>query len=362
MNEEIKGNEQVEQQDILAAFANAANDLDEQEQATTDIVYEWSSERTTVRSIIKRYKEGKFSIPLCQRLYVWTEEQRLSLLDSINHGLPCNCITIAEFNGIQYLIDGLQRMTSLILLLNDKAVTVDQQKAVLNYNITVVIVKGFQSIEEMTNYFRKLNGGTALAAIVKERSKLSQKLNDALLTVSGNEFFRTISDKANATFSKSHHHEIIAMNALLAVSNLGYDDIKAKELCKRLTDAEEIIIPNIEKATALINRIASIYTHIVDDQTIRSMNANFVSVLAYIMAEHKEFTDGQYVSLINNVFANKRAIKDYSETTGSGSGDATKVQKRYNVIASILKGIADTEQENPTYTKYESKPKDEQTA
>lgn len=38
----------------------------------------------------------------------------------LKQNLPCGTIIITEANGIQYLLDGLQRTTSLMLLTNDE--------------------------------------------------------------------------------------------------------------------------------------------------------------------------------------------------------------------------------------------------
>ncbi|MDD3123563.1 MAG: DUF262 domain-containing protein [Candidatus Izemoplasmatales bacterium] len=333
----VKGDntKEEEQTDVMKELADAAEQSNDETEDNEDEVSSWSSERIAIKTILSRYADKKFQLPLCQRLYIWNEAQRKSLFDSVKHGLPCGTLIIAEVDGIQYLIDGLQRMVSLMMLTTDKTLSDEDHKTVRDYDVTLITVHDM-SIERMKHYFNVLNSGIVLAAAVKERSKLSERLNNAILNVSGNQFFRDISKKANATFRKSHHHEIIAENILLANAGVKIGGNKAKDLCKRIETYEVDIMANENKATAVVNRLAEIFNPLDDEFIKRSMNANFVSVLVYIMHDYPEITNEQYVNLIKLVFASKRAVKDYTETTSKRSADEDKIKARYDLLLRYL--------------------------
>lgn len=331
--EVVESNTTQGQEDIEQALKAAADELDEDENKEAQF-HDWSTENVTVRALIKRYQEGKFKLPLCQRLYVWDEKKRISLYESIKQNLPCGTIIITEANSIQYLLDGLQRTTSLILLSNDKEkYTPEERKMIIDYKVTLTIVHDM-STQGMKNYFSVLNSGIALAAAVKERSKLSDDLNDAILQISSNEFFRTV--PTSATFNKAHHHELIAMNTLLAVAGCEIDDNKAKSLCSRLTTYSEGVFAGIDAALSVVERIKAIYSELSEDIVKRSMNANFIGIFVYVMVKNQQFSNTNYVRLINYIFAEKRAAKEYSVTTTNGAGDANKCKARYDVLVSLL--------------------------
>jgi uncharacterized protein with ParB-like and HNH nuclease domain len=338
--------EQQTVEDLLSQAAENAILQDEEEQKENMVKigkrwHESHTDRRTVRSFLKKYQEKKIILPLCQRLYVWNEKARTELLDSVERGLLCGSIELATREGndeIQYLCDGLQRMTSLLLLSNDPSLTEEQRKKVLDYQLTSECVYDLND-DEMALWFLRLNSGITVASATKERAKLPEAVRNEVIKLSGSEFFRNIADKANATFSKNSHSDIITYNALLAAAGIEMGDNKAKALCSRLTEHEADITANTEKAEQLIERVEQIYNSLADDQIKRSMNANFVSVLVYVI-QNNNFTNEQYNDMINHIFENSRAVKEYSETTRNGAGDADKLKKRYDVIVNILKGNA----------------------
>ena len=89
--------------------------------------------------LIKQIATGEFRIPRFQRPFVWRDEQRLQLLDSIKHGLPIGSIlvwrttrSLEEYERIgpfqiaaspatgvrTYVIDGHQRLVTIFSALS----------------------------------------------------------------------------------------------------------------------------------------------------------------------------------------------------------------------------------------------------
>ena len=342
VNDEDNQNKSVEKMLQKASEDVAGQSEEEQEENLVKVgkrLHASHTERKTVRSILQMYADKKIVLPLCQRLYVWDKKHREDLMDTIERGLLCGSIELATLEGgndTQYLCDGLQRIVSLMLMSNDENFTDEQKVKILNFKVSTEVVYDLNN-DEMAIWFLRLNSGITVASSVKERSKLSQELNMTILNVSGNDFFRNISEKANATFAKNHHHELIAMNTLLACAGAPIGDNKAKALCTKIQEYEADVKTSVEKANNIVNRFADIYNNITDDGIVkRSLNANFLSVVSYAMVKNESVTNDQIVKLINTIFVSKRAIKEYSETTGSGSASADKTQKRYDVIMNLL--------------------------
>lgn len=327
-------------QEVMDVIAQAATEMDE----SSPVSSRWhrrTSEMTSVRAVLTRLKEGTIQLPLCQRLYVWGKEHRLSLWDTIRDNASLGTIILAEHEGVLYLVDGLQRLTSCMYLSVDHdevGMTEAEKNEVLNYTITIETVYDM-SLPEIKNYFGRLNSGIALAAVVKARSKLSDRLNSAVLALSSNPYFREADTKI--TFNKGHHHEIIAMNALLAAAGIGIVDNKAASLCKTLQEYEDDVLNAQKKAQALIDRLISVFKGLDTALAKRALSANFASVLLHVMAK-EECTDVQLAAVIQHIFAGRKAIPEYSATTRSQAADAKKCLERYQVIVSLLGKVGNT--------------------
>ena len=190
--------------------------------------HESHTDRRTVRSLLKRYADHEIVIPNCQRLYVWKQKQREGLMDSIRKGLPCGSITLCTLedgDNTLYLIDGLQRLTSLLLMSNDKSLTDEDKAKVGSYQLGMELVYNM-TMEEMAEYFVKKNSGIAVSAATKSNASLPDRIQEIGTKLSRNKFFQNIADKANATFSKNEHNKVIAWNALLASAGVAIDSIK----------------------------------------------------------------------------------------------------------------------------------------
>ena len=349
MSEELQVAENQEKTDVVdveKALADAIENerlKDEEEQKVKDDngirYHESHTDRRTVRSILKRLAEHSIAIPALQRLYVWKQKNRDSLMDSVNKGLPCGSITLCTLeNGDDtlYLIDGLQRLTSLLIMSNDDSLTEEEKSKVNNYQICMEIVYNM-TMEEMSDYFVKKNSGVAVSAATKSNVSLPSDIRTLGMEISRNEFFQSIAEKANATFSKNEHNKVIAWNALLACAGVEVDSIKSADITKRLIAYESDVVKHADEAKDLINRLSEIYALLTDDKFVkRSMNANFVSILVYVVHDNPDITNEQYVNCIETIFEKGKAISQYSNTTGGYGACKENCKKRYDVILNLL--------------------------
>lgn len=97
----------------------------------------------TIQTLIDEVRSGKFVLPSFQRQYVWDEDDVRSLIDSIVNNYPIGTVILWKPSNISkidpfskplidtnnspsevfYVIDGQQRLTSLLLLFNDWKIT-----------------------------------------------------------------------------------------------------------------------------------------------------------------------------------------------------------------------------------------------
>lgn len=331
----------VENNDVMEVIAQAITEMDEGESVGIR-KHHRKTETTTIRSVLGQLEHKKIQLPLCQRLYVWNKAQRMELWESIKANYSIGTIILVDVNGEQFLVDGLQRLTSCIYLSVDRdevGMSQDERKEVLDYLVDISVVYDM-STEEVKDYFGRLNSGVALASSVKARSKLSEPLNEAVLEVADNEWFRKIasSGKVKSTFAKGHHHELIAMNALLAAAGLPITDNKAAALCKQLSDHEEEVLGVKSKAIDLMERVATVFRSTPEEIAKRALSANYACVLTHLIAnKNPHFSD--LVALTNRIFENSKAIPEYSATTRSQAADASRCRTRYELLVSLLEQV-----------------------
>lgn len=342
-------------EEIEAALNEAADNLEDDDSDFS--TYESDPRRLSVKTLLKKFKDGELIIPPFQRLYVWNKTKQKLFFKTIEANLPTPSIIMAEYKKVLSLVDGFQRTTTLMLMTNSNDLSKKQKEMVKNYKVDTITVFNMLP-QEQKKYFQLLNSGIPLAAIVKERSKLPEAISDTVLSISSNTFFTNTEIDRTATFNKSHHHEIIAMNTLLAVSGVEFGENKARALCKLLMKNEDVVMHNVDKAIALIAKIADIYKNLDSEKTKRSMNASFIGMLVRVLSDHNDVTDGQIINLINYIFAKTRAVKEYSQTTGNGSGDAGNCKARYDLLVRWLENPPSQEFDEVEFKKFCKKHKD----
>jgi hypothetical protein len=114
------------------------------------VVHKISPSNPRIASLLSDVDRGNIKIPVFQREYVWTDDQIMSLLDSIYRGYPVGSLLLwstkerlkAERNvggfklsetpedyPVQYVLDGQQRLTTLYGVFHSDAATADAELA-----------------------------------------------------------------------------------------------------------------------------------------------------------------------------------------------------------------------------------------
>ncbi|MGL4951666.1 MAG: GmrSD restriction endonuclease domain-containing protein [Mycoplasma sp.] len=70
-------------------------------------------ESIKIQEICKKILSGEIMVPKIQRALVWNEKQKNLLHDSIKKGLPIGVITMYADNDKLFIVDGLQRLTTI---------------------------------------------------------------------------------------------------------------------------------------------------------------------------------------------------------------------------------------------------------
>ena len=158
---------------------------------------EWKSDEFSAATIAENMKSKVFDVPKYQRGIVWTDEQRLGLVDTIKKGLPFGSLLLYEkADGGYQIIDGLQRCTSLIKFVTNPTLFFDEDD--IDYNAIHTIAAEVGAVGNQTaiedrikeNLLRwvKEEHTTMSAVESMQFSKFGKLLSSEFPTLIGKEF------------------------------------------------------------------------------------------------------------------------------------------------------------------------------
>ena len=312
--------------------------------------FERSSETVTIKTLINRYKKGSIQIPKCQRLYVWKESDVDLLADSILHNFPMGVIIIGECEKEEYLLDGLQRITSIVKLLSSDKLSKEDKKEITDYRVVVETIHGM-TMDDMNAFIQRCNMGVKMSAATKHRAGLPSSLFNAVVDLAGKPVFREV--KTNRTFTTAAHNELIAMHSLLAAAGIPAGKNTAAELCKRLKACEPEIMLKVDEANRLVDFLSDVFFEMPDfleamgqdEETakvraehlsVKALNVNFAAALFRLMEKNPDVTVGEVQYIVSQIFAGKNAAKDYAATTSRNSADEKSLINRVKVLEQYL--------------------------
>ena len=312
--------------------------------------FERSSETVTIKTLINRYKKGTIQIPKCQRLYVWKESDVDLLADSILHNFPMGIIIIGECDKAKYLLDGLQRITSIVKLLSSDKLSKEDKKEITDYRVVVETIHGM-TMDDMNAFIQRCNMGVKMSAATKHRAGLPSCLFNAVVDLAGKPVFREV--KTNRTFTTAAHNELIAMHSLLAAAGIPAGKNTAAELCKRLKACEPEIMLKVDEANRLVDFLSDVFFEMPDfleamgqdEETakvraehlsVKALNVNFAAALFRLMEKNPDVTVGEVQYIVSQIFAGKNAAKDYAATTSRNSADEKSLINRVKVLEQYL--------------------------
>ena len=82
---------------------------------------EYDTKDYTIELLVEKFKKNEFFIPKYQRNYIWRDKNKNLFLESVFLGLPIPFMFFADSDdGRQEIIDGAQRMQTLVSFCNKK--------------------------------------------------------------------------------------------------------------------------------------------------------------------------------------------------------------------------------------------------
>ena len=315
-----------------------------------------------VRDLVEDVENEELSLDIpMQRRTVWTTKQKCLFIHSLLIQFVPYMIMIVSMNGIDYVIDGKQRLSTIIAFINnefkityDLEVTfIDNKKQSRRFPLknkyfkdlpeelkknlltNSVFYVRYEDLDDagMCELFNRLNNGTAMVAIDSTRIiffKYNPHCLNLLTSICDeySEFFRTF--MSEPMINKYNNDIIQIIRAILIIKNNGFIDITTPTINREVINITEKDLNSIK---TLIRRISK--TKKINDTS--DVGKNFCYVLAIsLLVSEKNMTG--FCEAVNNYFS-KRNAKEIEETFNKYKrGTTTKdvVSYRYNLLKEIF--------------------------
>ncbi|MGW8788686.1 DUF262 domain-containing protein, partial [Heyndrickxia sporothermodurans] len=136
--------------------------------------------------IVDNFDEGEYFVPEYQREYVWTNDYKVRLIESLLLGLPIPLIFLSDTaTGELEIVDGVQRISTLSSFINNKLQ--------LNGLKKLTLINGFYFKDLPPSQQRKLNSKSLRVIVLRSNTKedirkeLFNRLNTSSLKASDSE-------------------------------------------------------------------------------------------------------------------------------------------------------------------------------
>jgi hypothetical protein len=306
-----------------------------------------------VRQLAKKPERLRFDLTI-QRNLRWTHEQKSALIESILLGYPIPPVyTLKSEDNSFWLLDGKQRLSTLISFRND-GFELSELPEVYGVDITGMkfsdLPEEFQELIEEQNItfyqferlttdqrdelFKRLNSGTPLSAIELTRSILGTEMLDYINSLIDTPFIKKVgvTDKQREKFTDQEL--ILQMIAVITgreknMSGKAMRDFALSLRLNGLTEDEKTAI------TETFQYLSDAFAN-VDEKTSKKVlkKADIIGITgAATTSKQDPETFGNAVS---EFIANQKSGSAYKGTSSSGSAKPENVQKRIDILTSIV--------------------------
>lgn len=165
-------------------------------------------------------------------------------------------IIIGECEKAKYLLDGLQRITSIVKLLSSDKLSKEDKKEITDYRVVVETIHGM-TMDDMNAFIQRCNMGVKMSAATKHRAGLPSSLFNAVVDLAGKPVFREV--KTNRTFTTAAHNELIAMHSLLAAAYSGWPRTPLRNFVRDSKPVMPEIMLKVDEANRLVDFLSDVF-------------------------------------------------------------------------------------------------------
>lgn len=321
-----------------------------------------SRENKPVKPLVGKLKRDKIVLKhkLQRRESVWSNANKALLIDSLLRGYVVPPVYTIVENDTQYVIDGVQRLSTLKAFYNDEfslskklePITIDGTEyniAGLKFSKLDQVVKDELDSAQITMYeiteytdkdvremFRRLNSGKPLNSSQKLTPNMSDELSNAIFDIVSLPFFE---NRLTPAQLKSSVDQSIALETLMLCStnkDTDFASFRGKDKENFIEYYNNIVEPEkIETIKTAINKLdASLEENVKIPKTS-------ISVLCYasyrVCKDNKNYEE--FALKVSEFLAEYDNNTEYKEKLMNGTSSSESVRFRLDYWREILKAL-----------------------
>lgn len=353
-----------------------------------------SSSNKPVQTIVNRIRRGNISFThkLQRREGVWNKFQKSLLIDSLLRGYPINPIYIISEGGRDYVIDGVQRLSTVASFLNNEfsiskninTILIDDasyeiagkkfrddkiktgkranasennaekssktldpivQDVLTSSQIQVIEISDYTD-EEVREMFRRLNSGKPLNTSQKMTPDMSDELSQAISNIISHPFFEKILTPAQfkSSVDLSVAMEILMLSEISDQYDFG--SFRREDRLKFIEYYNDKV--NQKKVDIIIRALDKLNDSFDIDVKFPKTSISMICYSAYrVLKDKKSFAN--LVNFINDFLEGYNTNEEYKVFCESGTSNADMVKGRLEYWRKAVRNMTtfQNEEDNP---------------
>ena len=321
-----------------------------------------SKENKPVQNLTNKVKRDNILLKhkLQRREGIWSNFAKSLLLDSLLRGYVINPIHMISENEKQYVIDGVQRLSTLNDFVNDGfALSKKLEDVTFNNETYVIAGKKFSKLDdvvkdellssqiqvyEITEYtdkdvremFKRLNSGKALNTTQQMTPLMSDELSDTILDIISHPFFEKILTPSQL---KSSVDMSIALETLMlseASNEYDFGSFSKKDKEKFIEYYNDNI--NEEKVNLIKTGLDELYNAFDENVKIPKTSISFICYGYYRIVK-----DGKDIQKLNEIVKdfldNYESNDEYKSYIVQGTNSKESISQRLNYWREIIRKL-----------------------
>lgn len=321
-----------------------------------------SSGNKPVQTLTNKVKRGNIILKhkLQRREGVWNKETKSLLIDSLLRGYIVNPIHTISEGGKQYVIDGVQRLSTLSSFLNDefalsknlKSVEIEDESyeiagkkfSKLDEPVADALNSAQIQVYEITEYtdkdvremFSRLNSGKPLNTSQKLTPNMSDYMSDAIVDIVSHPFFEKALTPAQF---KSSVDQAIAMEVLmLCTTTEGYEIASFGRKDKEKFIEQHNYDQQDEKVSLIKQALDKLDENFDDDVKIPKTSLSFIIfAVCRVIKEKKGMAKA--MDAIKDFLANYDSNEEYKGYITQGTSGNESINNRLSYWRNVVKSL-----------------------
>lgn len=321
-----------------------------------------SSGNKPVQTLTNKVKRGNIILKhkLQRREGVWNKETKSLLIDSLLRGYIVNPIHTISEGGKQYVIDGVQRLSTLSSFLNDefalsknlKSVEIEDESyeiagkkfSKLDEPVADALNSAQIQVYEITEYtdkdvremFSRLNSGKPLNTSQKLTPNMSDYMSDAIVDIVSHPFFEKALTPAQF---KSSVDQAIAMEVLmLCTTTEGYEIASFGRKDKEKFIEQYNYDQQDEKVSLIKQALDKLDENFDDDVKIPKTSLSFIIfAVCRVIKEKKGMAKA--MDAIKDFLANYDSNEEYKGYITQGTSGNESINNRLSYWRNVVKSL-----------------------